>query len=186
LQGNGVDQINLARDERGQTCGIVADGLEHHLAHVALDCAPVRRVAREHGPHARLALAQAVRAGAVGFERGGVLAAFAPVGRAFGSVVGSPDAAEHVHRSDEVGQDRVGRAGLQLNGVVVDLAHLFDRGHLRAHVRAFAAGTLNGKHYIVSRERRAIVKAHTASQLEAPDIGLSEAPARGQRRYQLQ
>ena len=85
---------------------------------------------------------QAERAGAVGVEAGGVLDPLAAVDRPLGLVLLAPLLAHHAERGERVGQDRVRRRGLDLDGEVVDLAHLLDRIGVALHVRAVAGGAL--------------------------------------------
>ena len=112
-------------------------GVKIDLVDVALDLVPVVEVAHEHRAHRRLALAQAERAGAVGLEA--TRCSRCPCA---GRPAARPCSSSHhfllmMYRAREhVGQDRERRGGLDLDRVVVDLAHLLDRARCSPSCRS--------------------------------------------------
>jgi hypothetical protein len=185
LHRHRLHHVDFAGQQRGDAGGVVADRGEDHFLRVAVDLAPVVAVAHEGGAHVRLALAQAERAGAVGAERGRVLDALAAVDRPRGLVLLAPLLAQDVGGGELVRQDGERRLGLDLDGVVVDLAHFLDVVDVALQVGAFAGGALEREDDVVGGERRAVVELHALAQLEAPDGGRGLLPGGGQRGARL-
>jgi hypothetical protein len=115
----------------------------------------------------------------------GVLDPLAAVDRALGLVVLAPLLAHHRQRRQRVGQDRIRRRGLDLDGEVADLAHLLDRIGVALHVRALAGRALEREHHVVGRERRAVVEFHARAQVESPDRRALLRPLGRQRRREV-
>jgi hypothetical protein len=112
-----------------------------------------------------------------------------PLRRSTGRVawfVLAPLLAQDVQGGELVRQDGERRLGLDLDRVVVDLAHFLDVVDVALQVRAFAGGALEREHHVVGGERRAVVELHALAQLEAPDRGRGLLPGGGQRRRQAQ
>src|SRR6185369_17434614 len=107
-----------------------------------LALAPPVEVLDEDRAHRRLALLEPERAGAVRLEARRVLDSLAAVDRTLGLVLLAPLLAHHAERRQRVGQDRVRRRRLDLDGEVTDLADLLDWVGVALHVGAFAGSAL--------------------------------------------
>ena len=180
-----ADAVRRSGEQGGDARRVVADDVEDHLVDVAFDLAPVVAVAHERGPHVRLALAQTVRARAVGTERRGVLDTLAAIHR-LGRLVGlAPLLAHDVEVGEQLGQDRERRIRDDVDRMVVDLADFLDLAHVRLHVGAVALGALVAEDHVIGGERGAIMELDPLAQLETPDRRRRLLPARGQHRREL-
>ena len=180
LNGHGLHHVHFAREQGRHAGGIVADGGEHHLGHIAFDLAPVRAVAREHGAHVGLALAHPEGPSAIGLERCRVLHPLAAVHRHGGLVGLAPLLAHDVHEREHVGQDGERRLGFNLDGMAVDLAHFLEVVGVALHVRAFDLGAGQAEHHVIGGEGSAVVELHALAQLKAPHRGRCLLPAGSQ------
>jgi hypothetical protein len=79
-----------------------------------------------------------------------------------------------------------GRARLDVDGEVVDLAHFLDGRGVALHVGAVAGGSLEAEHHIVGSELLAAMEGDTLAQLEAPHRRRGGRPLGGQRRGQAE
>ena len=168
-----VDDVDVAGQQRRGAGGVVGDHPVVHPGPGGLG-APVAVVALELDA---VAVAVADHAEGAGADRHG--AGVEALGRRRGMGLAVED-----HHAGEVGRhQRIGRGGVQPQGVAVDDLHPGDRpgvdgvggGRVR-HLRH----ALEGEGHILGGECGAVVEAHAAAQLELPDGGLDRAPAFGQ------
>ena len=184
-----VDEVDLARDQRGDARRVGDDRRVDHLVGVALEAAfldpPPVRVLHEHRLHVRLARLQHVRAGAVGLVRGDHVLLLRVVLRLRRPVLLAPGLGHDVDRRDVLELDRVGAVGRELDGEVVDL--LRDAGRVRVHLelRGVGARALEAEHHVVGGERRAVVELDARAQLEPPRRRVDLRPPIGERRAQV-
>ena len=186
LHRHGLHHVDFAREQRRHAGCRITDRREDHFLRIAFDLAPVVSAAGERRAHIGLALAHAVRASAVGLERGGVFDALAAVYRLGGVVSFTPFLAHDGQLRKLVRQDGVWRLGFDVDGEIVDLAHFLEIVGVALHVGAFAGCARQAEYDVVCRERRAVVKLHALAQLETPHRRAELLPARGEQWRQAQ
>ncbi|MNV48196.1 hypothetical protein D3C71_1400900 [compost metagenome] len=92
----------------------------------------------------------------------------------------APLLAHHVRGGDHIGQDGLRRVGFDFDGVVVNLADLFDVAVGGLQVRALALHAGKAEHDVVGREWGAVMELHTLAQFETPHGGGGLLPGGGQ------
>ena len=167
-RGRVEDEIDLARDQRRQPRRVVGDRREDDFLDVALDLAPVVRVALVGRLDAGRAARQHVRAGAVRVERRVALFLVLEVERPRDLVLLAPRLAHDPERVEVLEEDRVHRGERELDRRLVDLPRRADAGRVVVDLRGRHLAALHRVHDVVGRERRAVVELHALAQLEAP------------------
>jgi hypothetical protein len=183
-----VDEVDLAREQRGDARCIGHDRGVGHLVGVAfeeprLDAPPVR-VLHEHGLHVGLARLQHVRPGAVRLVRGDHVLFPRVVLRLQSAILLAPRLAHDVDRVDVLELDRVWPAGRELDGIVVDLLRNSGRVRVGAQLRSVAARPLEAEHDVVGGERRAVMELDAPPKVESPRRRVHLRPRLGERRLQ--
>ena len=180
LNRNRLDDIDFARQQRGDARGIGADRGENDFLEIVLGLAPPVRVGLEHGLHARLMALDGEGAGAVGMERGIARRGCRGRRRLHRVVRFRPFLVHDVPGIPLRMQNGIWRAQDEIDGVVVDLDDLRVGGNAGLQVRAFGANAVGGKHHVVGGEGVAVLEFDALAQMEAPAGRLRRFPAFGQ------
>ena len=189
LSGQVGHQIHLAPFQGAQPVVVGGNGLVDDGIRIARETAgipPVRVALQLQRQTGGPALGHAIGAGTVGVA-GGIAAAAGLGGQHGLGTVGPRPAPVH---DPCIGQDaRQQRHRLvqhDVDRVLVDASYA---AHARQHGAQRTAGTLQAfqrELHVISRERTAVMKAHTLAQMEAPDDRGEQFPALGQRRFDFQ
>ena len=181
-----IDHVDFAREQGGGAAGGIGDRREDHLGQIVLGLVPPIGIDLELGAHIGFAPLEAERAGAVGVGRGEALLVAREIGRLHRVVLLGPALGHDVPDREIPRQDRIGSIGDDLDRVVVELAHLLDRGEIPRDQRTRSLGALEAEDDVIGGERGAIVEAHVAPQLEAPQLGRDLPPGCRERRLEFE
>ena len=171
LDRDRVDHVHVTGQQRSHGSRGIVDRCEGGGGDVVLHLVPPARKGLQRGGQARLAVGDNEWPRAVGVQRG-VVASF--LVRARGRV-GLGPAAVHDHPvGDAVGEQRVGRGGVELHREIVDDFHVGDRRKPAAHIRCFVRGALVAEQHVFGGKGRAVVEGHAFAQHEPPAFAVTD------------
>jgi hypothetical protein len=171
-----VDHVDVAGEQSGYARRIGLDAAEHHALPARL-LAPILVVALHDDAVAGRVFHEFVRTGADGRLARVVVRRL----RALAVLARDDEHLRHIVR-----HQRIGRRGLDVQRVVVDL-HERLAARVDAEARRAAldvGGALEAEDHVVGGERRAVVEAHVFAQLEFPGRRVDRLPGLGEVRGQ--
>ena len=177
--------VDVPRKQRRDARGVGLDWRVGEVAHVTVVLAPPAPVDSEDDLLVRLPPFENVRAGAVRVARSIGFLARLVVLDVLRAVLFRPGFAHDAEVDDVPQQDRVRSGEDEIDRVIVDLPHLAHPRDVDLHRALRLADAAEREHHVVGRERRAVVKAHALSQVEAPLRRSDLLPARGERRLHV-
>ena len=185
LGGQVGDDVYVAREQRGDTCGVSLDWRVDDVGGVALELVPPGGVRTHHDPLVGPPLLDHIGAGAVGVARGkGFFLRFVVL-NALGLVLGRPVTTHHVERREVVEERWHGLIENQIDGVAIDLADFLDARHVDLHRALGLTNSLERKDHVVGGEVGTVMKLDALAQIEAPGSGGGRLPAGGECRLNL-